>query len=163
MATLAKLRRTSQTGGRIAFMTSSPQPDQTCEALAELGDIEGGLYMRAKQVSVSILTGLALAALLAASAGAAVNYNASKSNTVYFANLTAQGRLALKTLCTKHGGVVVTNAKGQLGCQVGRSPTASTSRTAPPRRPGERVGAHEGLTPPPASERQCSASAAPSA
>jgi hypothetical protein len=77
--------------------------------------------MRAKQVSVSILTGLALAALLAASAGAAVNYNASKSNTgnVYFANLTGQGRLALKSLCAKHGGVVVTNAKGQLGCQVG--------------------------------------------
>ena len=74
--------------------------------------------MRAKQASVSILTGLALAAQ-AASAGAAVNYNASKSNTVYFADLTAHGRLALKTLCTKHGGVVVTNAKGQLGCQVG--------------------------------------------
>ena len=49
--------------------------------------------MRAKHAFVSILTGLALAALLAAPAGAAVNYNASKSNTgnVYFANLTGQG------------------------------------------------------------------------
>jgi hypothetical protein len=77
--------------------------------------------MRAKHAFVSILTGLALAALLAAPASAAVNYNASKSNTgnVYFANLTGQERLALKALCTKHGGVVVTSGKGLVGCQVG--------------------------------------------
>lgn len=50
----------------------------------------------------------------------AVNYNSSKSNTgnVFFQDLTPSGQAALRSSCAKHGGQVVSNDKGQLGCQV---------------------------------------------
>jgi len=79
--------------------------------------------MRAKSVSQACSIGVSAAALLMVSAvaEAAVNYNASKSNTgnVYFQDLNAKGQAALKNACAAHKGTVVTNDKGQLGCQVG--------------------------------------------
>jgi hypothetical protein len=79
--------------------------------------------MRSEYVSAVTLIGACAVALLVAStsASAAVNYNSSKSNSgnVYFRTLSPKGQEALKGLCAAHGGQVVTNAKGQLGCQVG--------------------------------------------
>jgi|HubBroStandDraft_1064217.scaffolds.fasta_scaffold126165_2 hypothetical protein len=57
--------------------------------------------------------------LLASSSVAAVNYNASKSNTVYFQDLSAKQQAALKAACAAHKGQIVTNDRGQLGCEVG--------------------------------------------
>jgi hypothetical protein len=64
---------------------------------------------------------LAAVALTTIGASAAVNYNASKSNTgnVYFRDLNPKGQEALRTLCAARGGQVVTNKKGQFGCQAG--------------------------------------------
>ena len=69
--------------------------------------------------SVVVLTTLALTTICASAP--AVNYNSSKSNTgnVYFRDLNPKGQEALRTLCATHGGHVLTNKKGQLGCQVG--------------------------------------------
>ena len=79
--------------------------------------------MRAKSVSRATFFGVCAAALLLASASAeaAVNYNSSKSNSgnVYFQPLSTKGQAALKAACAAHGGTVVTNDKGLLGCQVG--------------------------------------------
>jgi len=64
---------------------------------------------------------LATVALTTIGASAAVNYNSSKSNTgnVYFRDLNPKGQEALRALCATRGGHVVTNKKGQLGCQAG--------------------------------------------
>ena len=79
--------------------------------------------MRAKPISAVMLIGSCAALLLGATTGAAqaVNYNSSKSNSgnVYFQNLNAKGQAALKSACAAHNGQVVTNDKGQLGCQAG--------------------------------------------
>lgn len=81
--------------------------------------------MRNDRFSVVALIGACAAALLVAGAGApparAASLNATRSNTqhnVYFRDLSAEGRNALKRLCAEHGGQVVTNDKGQIGCQL---------------------------------------------
>jgi hypothetical protein len=79
--------------------------------------------MRTKSVVQASFIGACATALLmvSGSAEAAVNYNASKSNTgnVYFQPLNTRQQAALKAACTAHKGTVVTNAKGEIGCQVG--------------------------------------------
>jgi len=79
--------------------------------------------MRTDHVSAVTLVCVCAAALLVASASASKTYNSSHSNTatdnVYFTTLSVKGQEALKSLCAEHNGHVVTNDKGQLGCQVG--------------------------------------------
>jgi hypothetical protein len=81
--------------------------------------------MRNNCFSAAALIGACATVILIASAGAAlaaVNNTTTRSNTqhnVYFRDLSGAGRAALKGLCAKHGGQVVTNDKGQVGCQVG--------------------------------------------
>jgi hypothetical protein len=79
--------------------------------------------MRTRSVSQVAFVGACAAALLMASAGAeaAVNYNSSKSNSgsVDFQPLNAKQQAALKAACAAHKGTVVTNDKGQIGCDVG--------------------------------------------
>jgi hypothetical protein len=55
-----------------------------------------------------------------AAADPSINYNASKSNTgnVYFRDLSPKAQKALQSLCAEHNGHVVTNDRGQMGCQV---------------------------------------------
>jgi hypothetical protein len=79
--------------------------------------------MRTNKASVVASICVCAAALLASSADAAKSYNASHSNVtlanVYFRALGVKGQEALRSLCAEHNGQVVTNDKGQLGCQVG--------------------------------------------
>jgi hypothetical protein len=89
----------------------------------DIGDFSGAPNMRTNNVSVVASICVCAAALLAASASASQTYNASHSNitvdNVYFRTLSVKGQEALRSLCAEHNGHVVTNDKGQLGCQVG--------------------------------------------
>jgi len=89
----------------------------------DIGDFCGAPNMRTNDVSVVALICVCAAAVLAASSSAAQSYNASHSNVtadnVYFRTLSVKGQEVLKSLCAEHNGHVVTNDKGQLGCQVG--------------------------------------------
>jgi len=77
--------------------------------------------VRTNRVAVAASILVCAATLSAASPGASKTYNASHSNlaSVYFQTLNVKGQAALKSLCAAHDGQVVTNGKGQLGCQVG--------------------------------------------
>ena len=81
--------------------------------------------MRNNGFSAVALIGACATVILVASAGAAlahVNNTTTRSNTqhnVYFQDLSGAGQAALKRSCAKHGGQVVTNGMGQVGCQAG--------------------------------------------
>jgi hypothetical protein len=79
--------------------------------------------MQTRTVFQATFVAFSAAALLVVSARAepSVNYNSSKSNfgNVYFRDLNGKGRAALRTACAAHKGQIVTNDKGQMGCQVG--------------------------------------------
>lgn len=86
--------------------------------------------MKLSSIACASIGALAVCALGATGAFAAAkvvshsNTNNNRSTTtamenVYFQNLSPKGQDALKRLCAEHGGQVVTNDKGQMGCQVG--------------------------------------------
>jgi hypothetical protein len=116
------------TGWRRAGGSSPVQSDATSiDVNRHSPGAQGGRVMRdhrgriltLARSSAVVLATVALTMICASAQ--AINYNASKSNTgnVYFRDLKPKGQEALRTQCAAHGGHVVTNRKGQLGCQAG--------------------------------------------